>query len=189
MPDKPLLGMKVAILCTDLFEQVEMTEPRKALEDAGADTVLVAPHDGEVQGVHHDKKGDTFKVDMTLDEADPASFDALMLPGGAMNADALRMNEKAQKFARVIDEASKPIAVICHGPWLLISASLVRGKTMTSYHTIQDDVRNAGASWVDQEVMRQRNWVSSRQPGDIPAFNREMVSLFAEHAPAGRKVA
>lgn len=181
MPEKILNGLRVAVICTDLFEQSEMTEPRKTLDDAGAKTVLIAPKKGKVQGVKHDKKADEFPVDLALDKADAEQFDAVLLPGGAMNADALRMEPKAQEFVRAIDRAGKPIAVICHGPWLLISAGLTRGRTMTSYHTIQDDVKNSGAHWVDREVVRDSNWVSSRQPDDIPAFNREMISLFSEN--------
>jgi protease I len=128
----------------------------------------------------HDEKSKHYDVEATFENADPKEFDALLLPGGALNADALRVVTEAQDFARSIDEAGKPIAVICHAPWLLISADLVEGRKLTSYHTIQDDVRNAGADWVDQEVVREDNWVSSRQPSDIPAFNREMISLFAE---------
>jgi len=180
MADKKLQGLRVAVICTDLFEQSEMTEPRKALDDAGADTVLIAPKEGKVQGVKHDEKADKFKVDLKLGDANPAEFDAVLLPGGALNADALRMEKKAQEFVRAIDQAGKPIAVICHGPWLLVSSRLTSGRTMTSYYTIQDDIRNSGANWVDQEVVRDRNWVSSRQPSDIPVFNREMINLFAE---------
>jgi protease I len=182
MPDRNLNGFRVAIICTDLFEQAEMTEPRKALDEAGAKTVLIAPKKGKVQGVKHDKKADEFTVDMALDQADPEQFDAVLLPGGAMNADALRMEAAAQEFVRAIDRANKPIAVICHGPWLLISAGLTRGRTMTSYFTIQDDLKNSGAHWVDREVVRDGNWVSSRQPDDIPAFNQEMISAFSESA-------
>jgi len=189
MAEKKLQGMRVAIICTDLFEQVEMTEPRKALDEAGAKTVLIAPKSGKVQGVKHDEKADRFPVDLEIDKADPQPFDALLLPGGAMNADALRMEKKAQDFVRAIDRTGKPIAVICHGPWLLISAGLTRGRTMTSYHTIQDDVRNSGATWVDREVVRDGNWLSSRQPSDIPAFNREMIALFAAHQAHARRVA
>lgn len=180
MPEKTLKGFRVAVICTDLFEQSEMTEPRKALDEAGAKTVLIAPNNGKVQGVKHDRKADEFPVDMALDDADPEQFDAVLLPGGAMNADALRMNEKAQEFVRHMDRADKPIAVICHGPWLLVSAGLCRGRNMTSYYTIQDDLKNAGAHWSDREVVRDANWVSSRKPDDIPAFNREMLALFAE---------
>ena len=180
MADKKLQGVRVAIICTDLFEQSEMTDPRRALDEAGAKTVLIAPKEGKVQGVKHFDKADTFAVDLKLDDANPAQSDALLLPGGAMNADALRMEQKAQEFVRAIDQAGKPIAVICHGPWLLVSSGLTRGRTMTSYHTIQDDIRNSGGNWVDREVVRDRNWLSSRQPTDIPAFNREMINLFAE---------
>ena len=189
MAEKRLDGMRVAILCTDLFEQVEMTEPRKALDEAGAKTILIAPKSGSVQGVKHAEKGQTFPVDLKLDEADPQNFDALLLPGGAMNADALRVEREAQEFARAIETAGKPIAVICHGPWLMVSAGLVRGRTMTSYHTIQDDIRNAGANWVDREVVRDTNWVSSRQPSDIPAFNKEVIEVFAQHFARNRKAA
>jgi protease I len=189
MAEKDLSGMKVAILVTDDFEQVEMTEPRKALEEASAKTVIIAPKSGTVQGFKHDNKADTFPVDLTLEKSNPNDFDAVLLPGGALNADALRVNKQAQEFVRKIDREQKPIAVICHAPWLLVSTGLVKGRKMTSYHTIQDDVRNAGAHWEDKEVVRDRNWVSSRQPSDIPAFNREMLALFAEHKTKGVRAA
>jgi protease I len=185
MAATPLQGMRVAILVTDDFEQSELTEPKKALEEAGATTLIVAPTSGEIQGMKHDEKADRFPVDQVLAEADPEQFDAAVLPGGALNADALRVVPEAQTFITAIDRAGKPIAVICHGPWLLASAKLVSGRKMTSYHTIQDDLRNAGADWQDVEVLRDRNWVSSRRPADLPAFNREMVALFGEHQ-AGR---
>jgi len=180
MAQKTLDGLRVAIVATNDFELVELTEPRKALDEAGATTTVIAPEAGSIQGMKHDVKTEKIKVDKTLDEVDAEQFDALLLPGGAVNADALRVIPEAQEFARSIDRAGKPIAVICHGPWLLVSAGLVKGRRMTSYHTIQDDIRNAGATWEDKEVIRERNWVSSRQPGDIPAFNREMIKLFAE---------
>jgi protease I len=189
MPEKNLDGMRIAILLTDGFEQVEMTEPRKALEEAGAKTFLISPNPDKVQGFNHDAKADSFTVDVPLASANPSEFDAVLLPGGALNADALRVVPKAQEFVRTLDRSGKPIAVICHGPWLLVSARLTRGRTMTSYHTIQDDIRNAGANWVDQEVCRDRNWVCSRQPSDIPAFNREMIKLFAESKVGATKVA
>ena len=173
-------GLRVAILVTDNFEQVELEKPKKALDDAGAETVIVAPKAGKVQGFNHDKAGDKFDVDMTLDEASPEDFDALLLPGGALNADNLRVVEKAQEFAKAIVRAGKPLAVICHGPWLLVSSGLVRGRTITSYHTIKDDILNAGGKHVDKEVVRDRNWVSSRQPSDIPAFNKEFLTLLEE---------
>ena len=178
--NKMLEGMRVAILASDGVEDAELREPRKALEDAGAKTTLFAPKEGSIQSFKHHDKADTFKVDMSLAHADAAQFDAVLLPGGALNADTLRVQPHAQEFVREMDRQGKPIAVICHAPWLLISAGCVRGRTMTSYHTIQDDVRNAGGNWQDQEVVRDRNWVSSRQPSDIPAFNREMIQLFAE---------
>jgi len=187
MPVQSLDQMHIAILVTQDFEQSELTEPRTALEQAGAATTLIAPKPGKVQSMRHDEKADQFDVDLTLDEARPDAFDALLLPGGALNADALRMEPRAQDFVRRIDQAGKPIAVICHGPWLLVSAGLARGRTLTSYPTIQDDLRNAGATWVNREVVRDRNWVSSRQPADIPAFNREMLGLFAEGKALGQQ--
>ena len=181
MASKDLNGIRVAILLDTDFEQVEMTEPRKALEDAGARCVLVSPQQ-EVTGMKHDEKKDTFKVDVPLDRADPAEFDALLLPGGALNADSLRVNKKAHEFVKAMDGAGKPLAVICHAPWLLVSAGLAKGRHLTSYHTIQDDLRNAGAKWEDKEVIVDRNLVTSRQPSDIPAFNREMIALFKNAA-------
>lgn len=177
---KELVGMRVAILATDGVEAVELSQPRKALDEAGTTTRLITPKSGSIQGMKHDEKSEEFESDMTLDDADPNDFDALLLPGGALNADALRVVEDAQEFARKMDQSGKPIAVICHGPWLLVSAGLAKGRTLTSYHTIQDDIQNAGAKWVDEEVVRDRNWVSSRKPDDIPAFNREMLKLFGE---------
>ncbi len=175
-----LNGLRVAILLTDDFEQVEMTEPRKALEQAGAQTQIISVKPGQVTGMNHDVKADSFKVDMTLEQAKPDDFDAVLLPGGAINADTLRVEPKAQEFIRRINDTGKPIAIICHAPWLLVSPGLVKGRTLTSYHTIQDDIRNAGGTWQDREVVRDRNWVTSRQPDDIPAFNEAMISLFAE---------
>jgi protease I len=179
MQEKTLDGMRVAILVTDDFEQVELVEPKKALDQVGATTKIISPKSGQVQGMNHDIKADFFPVDMTLDQANPNDFDAVLLPGGALNADALRMEPKAQEFVRQTNGQGKPIAVICHGPWLLISADLVKGKTLTSYYTIQDDIRNAGGNWVDQELVRDGTWVSSRSPKDIPAFNRGMIELFS----------
>jgi len=178
-----LKGKRVAILVTDGFEQIEMTSPREALEKAGAKCVLIAPNEGQVQGFkHHDKK-DKFKVELTLVKAEPAEFDAVMLPGGVINADAIRIDKKAQQFVQEIERAGGPIAVICHGPWLLISAGLMKGRHITSWPTLEPDLRNAGAVWTDSECVRDRNWVSSRKPDDLPAFNREMVKLFTDVAP------
>lgn len=189
MAHKKLAGIRVAILLTDNFEQAEMTQPRKALEEAGADTTLLAPHGGSVQGFQHDQKADSFSVDMSLEDADPENYDALLLPGGALNADALRMVKKAREFVAKIDRAQKPIAVICHGPWLLVSSGLVRGRKLTSYHTIQDDIKNAGGQWQDSAVVRDGNWVSSRSPKDIPIFNRAAIQLMAEYKQRSKQCA
>jgi protease I len=178
-----LKGKRVAILVTDGFEQIEMTSPRQALEQAGATCVLISPKD-EVQGFKHHDKADKFKCDLPLSKADAGDFDAVLLPGGVINADAIRVEKKAQQFVQEINRAGKPIAVICHGPWLLVSAGLVRGHTMTSWPTLQDDLRNAGATWQDKECIRDGTWVSSRKPDDLPAFNREMVTLIAETKPS-----
>jgi protease I len=179
-----LKGKRVAILVTDGFEQIEMTSPREALDKAGAKTVLVSPKDGEVQGFTHHDRSDKFKVDLPLTKADASEFDALVLPGGVINGDAMRMEKRAQQFVQEMDRAGKPIAVICHGGWLLISAGLVKGRRITTWPTLQDDMRNAGANWEDREVIRDRNLISSRKPDDLPAFNREMVSAISEMRPA-----
>ncbi|MBV9087862.1 MAG: type 1 glutamine amidotransferase [Acidobacteriaceae bacterium] len=186
---KELEGMRVAIIVSDDFEQKEFTEPKKALQEAGADVIVVSPKAGKVQGMNHDEKADKFDVDMQLDEANPGEFDAVMLPGGGLNADFLRVDHHAQEFVRSFDREGKPIAAICHAPWLLVSAGVLKGRTLTSYHTIQDDLRNAGANWVDKEVVRDGNLVSSRQPSDIPAFNREMLKLFSEAKQRAQRVA
>jgi len=173
-----LKDMTVAILAVDGFEQVELTGPRDALQREGARTVLISARREPVQGMHHDRKADRFDVDLSFAEAQPAEFDAVLLPGGVVNADEIRMHPKAREFVRAMHEQGKPIAVICHGPWLLVSADLVRGRTLTSWPSLQDDLRNAGAHWVDQEVVVDGKLVSSRKPDDIPAFNREMLRVF-----------
>ena len=173
-------GKRVAILVAEGFEQVEMTGPRKALEEAGAQTKLVSPAQGEVQGWNHFSHAERFPVDVPLEQANPGEFDALMLPGGVANPDQLRMNPKAVQFVRSFFEAGKPIGVICHGPWTLIEAGVVEGRTMTSWPSLKTDLENAGAKWVDQEVVVDRGLVSSRNPKDIPAFNRKIVEEFAE---------
>ena len=180
-----LNGFRVAVLATDGFEESELTEPLEALKDAGAAVSIVSPKSGEIQGFRHDTKSIKVKVDRTIGDISADDFDALQLPGGALNADAMRMVPEVQSFLRAMHEAGKPLAFICHAPWELISAGLVRGRTLTSYHTIQDDVRNAGGNWVDREVVSDDNWVSSRQPKDLPAFNRAMLELFAR-SPAHR---
>ena len=186
MANRNLDGVRVAILVNDDFEQVEMTEPRKALDQAGAETVLISTKPGQVQAFNHDQRGDSFKVDQVLDQINPDDFDALMLPGGALNADKLRMVPQAQEFARRFDQDGKPMAVICHAPWLLVSSGLVDGRTLTSYYTLQDDIRNAGGRWQDQEVVRDGNWVTSRNPKDIPAFNQAMLDLFSQVTERGQ---
>lgn len=180
MTNPRLDGMRVAILVTDDFEQAELVEPRKALDEAGARTTVISPKPGKVRAFKHDELVGEVDVDTTFNDANPEDFDAVLIPGGALNADALRVVNSAQEFVRYMDDSGRPIAVICHGPWLLVSADLVDGRTLTSYHTIQDDIRNAGGQWMDKEVVRDQNWVSSRQPSDIPAFNREMINMFAE---------
>jgi protease I len=185
-------GKKVAILVADGFEQVEMTKPRQALDDAGAETKIVSVKSGQIQGMNHMEKGDKFDVDLTLDDARPEEFDALMIPGGLYNPDALRSNEDALDFARQFFKAGKPVAAICHGPQVLISADLVRGRKMTSWPAIKVDMRNAGARWVDEEVVVDNGLVSSRKPDDIPAFNNKMIEEFGEgrhEAMAGRAAA
>jgi protease I len=178
---RPLDGMKVAILVSDGFEQVEMTEPRKALDAAGAQTQIVSPLDGSVRGWKHHDPADTFEVDVPLQGAVAGDFDALLLPGGVVNPDALRMNEKAVAFVRDFVDAGKPIAAICHGPWTLINAGGVEGRKMTSWPSLRVDLKNAGADWADKEVIVDDELVTSRKPDDIPAFNREMTKMFAKH--------
>lgn len=180
MADKNLNGFRVAILATDGVEDVELKEPRNALDEAGARTTLFAPKAGNIYSMNHHDKAAQYDVDQTLDHARADEFDAVLLPGGALNADTLRVHPRAQQFVRDMDEAGKPIAVICHASWLLISAAIVRGRSITSYHTIQDDIRNAGGRWQNEEVVQDKNWVSSRQPSDIPAFNRAMIDLFSQ---------
>lgn len=189
MPEKTLYGIKVAVLTTDGVEQAELLEPKKAFEEAGATVLVISPKGGKIQGFKHYDKADQIPVDLELNRADPEHFDAVLLPGGALNADVLRIEKKAQEFVHEIDQQGKPIAVICHGPWLLVSAGLVKGRKLTSWPTLQDDIRNAGGEWEDREVLRDRNWVSSRKPDDIPAFNREMIRLLAEAKQKNKRVA
>jgi protease I len=174
-----LSGFRVAVLATDGFEEAELTEPVKALRHAGADVTIVSLEAGEIQGFRHDVKSIKVAVDRTIREVSAGEFDAVQLPGGALNADTMRMVPQVQEFLYQMEDAGKPIAAICHAPWELISAGLVRGRTLTSYYTIQDDIRNAGGKWVDGEVVEDNNWVTSRQPDDIPAFNEAMLKRFA----------
>jgi protease I len=172
--------LKVAILVSDGFEQQELTGPREALDAAGANTMIVSPNDGQVNGWDHYDKADMFPVDVPLAEANAANFDALLLPGGVANPDQLRMNPEAVQFVRDFFDSGKPVAVICHGPWTLIEAGVVKGRKMTSWPSVKTDLINAGAEWVDEEVVVDNGLVSSRKPDDIPAFNRKMIEEFAE---------
>src|ERR1035437_240368 len=175
-----LQGKKVAILVTDGFEQSELLEPRKALDEAGATTQVVSPAGKRVKGWNHKEWGNEVPVDVALDSANAEEFDALLLPGGVMNPDQLRMNPKAVEFVKHFADAGKPMAAICHGPWTLLEAGAVRGRTMTSWPSLKTDLKNAGATWVDKEVVTDQGLVTSRKPDDIPAFNGEMIRLFAE---------
>ncbi|MBV8802428.1 MAG: type 1 glutamine amidotransferase [Gammaproteobacteria bacterium] len=174
-----LKGKKVAILVANGFEQSEMTDPKKALDEAGATTYIISPEKNEVKGWKHDKWGDTFPIDISLEEAKPAEYDALLLPGGVMNPDKLRLNDLAIEFIKVFFKSDKPIAAICHGPWTLINAEAVKGYKMTSWPSIKLDLINAGASWVDQECVVDRNRITSRKPDDIPAFNQAIIELLS----------
>ena len=173
---------KVAILVTDGFEQSELLEPKKALDQAGATAKVVSPAEGKVKGWNHKEWGDQVPVDVSLNSANSRDFDALLLPGGVMNPDHLRMNPQAVEFVKSFIDAGKPVAAICHGPWTLIEAGAVQGHTMTSWPSLKTDLKNAGANWVDKEVVRDGKLVTSRKPDDIPAFVREMIQLFAETA-------
>jgi protease I len=179
-------GMRVAVIATDGFEESELTEPVRALKEAGAKVDIVSLKPGEIQAFRHHDKTIKVKVDKTLDEVNPGSYEAVMLPGGALNADTLRVEPKLQQFLRALDGNGKPIAAICHAPWELVSAGLVRNRNLTAYHTIQDDIKDAGGNFQDREVIVDRNWVTSRQPSDLPAFNREMLKLFASAAVGAR---
>jgi protease I len=174
-----LKGKHVAILVAEGFEEVEMTEPRKALQDAGAIVEIVSPEDGKVQGFNHLDKGDSFPVDVPLDKADAGDYDALMLPGGVSNPDRLRQLPKAVKFVRAFFDDDKPVAAICHAPWSLIEADVVEGRTLTSWPSLKTDLTNAGAKWVDREVAVDGQLVTSRKPDDLPAFNAKMLEIFA----------
>jgi protease I len=179
--------MKVAFLATDMVEQVELTEPWKTVEEQGWQPELVSLEAGEIQGFNQYDKADTFPVDRTVEEASADDYDALVLPGGVGNPDALRTDENAVAFVRGFFDQGKPVAAICHAPWTLVEAGVLRGKTVTSWPSLQTDIRNAGATWVDEEVRRDGSLVTSRKPDDLPAFNRELVALFSSQpATAGR---
>jgi deglycase len=179
-----LNGKRIAFLATDMVEQVELTEPWKAVEQAGGTPELVSLEEGEIQGFNHYDKADKFPVDRTVDEATPDDYDALVLPGGVGNPDTLRMHDNSVQFARAFMDAGKPVAVICHGPWTLVEADVVRGRTITSWPSVKTDIKNAGGNWVDQEVVVDDNLTSSRKPDDLPAFCSTFVEEFAK-TPVG----
>ena len=185
MPGHNIAGKKVAFLLTDGVEQVELTSPWSAVKEAGGQPVLVAPKSGKLQGYEGTEKAGTFAVDLAVNEADAADFDALVIPGGVVNADRLRADKDAQAFARAFFEQHKPVASICHGPWLLIDAGVVHGRNMTSYHTLQTDLKNAGAHWTDQEVVADQGLVTSRRPQDLPAFNDKLLEEIEEGKHGG----
>lgn len=180
MAKKDLTGKKIAILVDEGFEQVELIKPRKALDRIGASTQVVSPQEGEVRGWNIKRWGKAVAVDVPLEGANPEDFDALLLPGGVMNPDKLRMNPKAVEFVKHFVDNRKPVAAICHAPWILIEAGGVQGRTLTSYPSLQTDLRNAGATWVDEEVVTDQGLVTSRKPDDIAAFNKKMIAEFAE---------
>ena len=175
-----LKGKKIAFLASDMFEQVELTEPWKALEQAGAELELVSLEEGEIQGFNHYDKAGTFKVDKTVEEASASDYDGLVLPGGVGNPDNLRQDENAVKFVTDFFEQGKPVGAICHAPWTLVEAGVVRGRTLTSFPSVQTDIRNAGGNWVDEEVHVDNGLVTSRKPDDISAFNKKLIEEFAE---------
>jgi protease I len=175
-----LQGKRVAFLATDMVEQVELTEPWKAVKDAGGTPELVSLKEGEIQGFNHYDKADTFKVDRTVEEARAEDYDALVIPGGVGNPDTMRTDENAVQLVRDFFEQGKPVGVICHGPWMLVEAGVVRGRKVTSWPSLQTDIRNAGGDWVDQEVVVDDGLVTSRKPDDLPAFNEKIVEEFCE---------
>jgi protease I len=175
-----LRGRRIAFLATDMVEQVELTEPWKAVEAEGAEAELVSLEEGEIQAFNHYDRADTFEVDRTVEEARADDYDGLVIPGGVGNPDTMRLDENAVDFVRQFFEQGKPVGVICHGPWMLVEAGVVRGRTVTSWPSLRADIRNAGGSWVDEEVVVDTGLVTSRKPGDLPAFNRKIVEEFAE---------
>jgi protease I len=182
-----LVGKTIAILATDGFEQSELMKPKKALEEAGAITHVVSPGGPKIKGWDKKDWGEEVSVDVPLKSAEPAKYDALLLPGGVQNPDQLRMNEDAVRFVKHFFEHAKPVAAICHGPWMLVEAGAVNGRTVTSWPSLKTDIRNAGGTWVDEEVVLSNGVITSRKPDDIPAFNREMINLFSKSANASAK--
>jgi deglycase len=189
MTEQKLKGKKVAIIAADMVERVELVEPRKALEQAGAKTELLSIEPGEIDAFDHFDKAEQIKVDRLVEEADASEYDALMIPGGVGNPDQLRGDENVVSFVRDFFEAGKPVAAICHGPWVLVEAGAVRGRKLTSWPTLQTDIRNAGGDWVDEQVVVDRGLVTSRKPDDIPAFNEKMIEEFCEGVHAGQREA
>lgn len=187
MPAGNLQGKKIAILVADGFEQIELLEPRKALDEAGATTRVVSPADKKVKGWNTKEWGNEVPVDVPLRSATAGEYDALLLPGGVMNPDHLRMLPEAVHFVKLFVDSGKPVAAICHGPWTLIETGGLKGRTVTSWPSLKTDLKNAGANWVDKEVVRDEQFVFSRKPDDIPAFNREMIQLFSQGAQAGKQ--
>jgi deglycase len=187
MADKKLQGKRVAIIAADMVEQVELVEPRKALDDAGAQTDLISLKPGTIQAFNHFDPADELQVDRTIEEADASEYDALMIPGGVGNPDQLRGDENVVSFVRGFFDAGKPVAAICHAPWVLVEAGVVRGRKLTSWPTLQTDIRNAGGNWVDQEVVVDQGLVTSRKPDDIPAFNKKMLEEFCEGTHTGQR--
>lgn len=181
-----LSNKTIAILATDGFEQVELTRPRAAIEEAGATVHIVSLESGNIQGFHHMEKGDSFEVDRTLDEVTADDYDGLLLPGGVHNPDTLRAEEAAVDFVREFFEQQKPVAAICHGPWTLVEAGVVEGRTLTSWPSLQTDIVNAGGEWVDEEVVVDNGLVTSRKPDDLDAFCAKAVEEFAEGVHAGQ---
>jgi len=180
MTHTKLNGKRIAIIATDQVEEAELVEPRKALEEAGAETELISLEPGEIQGVNHFEKASKHRVDRTVDEASADEYDGLVIPGGVGNADLLRADEGMVEFTREFFAQGKPVAVICHGPWLLVETDVVRGRRLTSWPSLQTDIRNAGGEWIDSEVVVDAGLVTSRKPDDIPAFNAKMIEEFAE---------
>ena len=187
MSGTSLKGKRVAIVAADQVEEVELVEPRLALGDAGAETELISMEAGEIQGVTHFERANRHKVDRTIADADASDYDALMIPGGVGSADLLRGDDEMVRFTRAFFDQGKPVAVICHGPWVLVEGDVVRGRTVTSWPSLKTDIRNAGGEWVDREVVVDQGLVTSRKPDDIPAFNAKMIEEFAEGEHAGQR--
>jgi protease I len=184
--NEKLQGKKIAIVATDGFEQVELTEPKKALEAAGATVHVISPKPGQIKGWKSTNWGETTKVDRTLDEAKPAEYDGLVLPGGQMNPDKLRIEPKAVAFVTEFFNSGKPIGAICHGPWMLVEAGVLKNKTLTSWPSIRTDIRNAGGHWVDEDVVTDKSLTTSRRPDDLPVFNERLIREFSHGTPSQR---